>query len=272
MSQSGSVDSAAGKARIDKAIAGKIIWLTRPAFQIDNLRQKIEQLDGTVVHLPMFEIKALEYSQPIKNIVLNLDQYDLIFFISTNAAKSALNCFTHFWPQLPAHLQYFAVGPSTAAILEQEGLIVHYPTSAMSSEALLALEELENIEDKKALICRGVGGRETLMQGLKVKGAAVDYLELYERKLPNYSHEFLSSLSNENPPDAIVVTSSEALENLLGCLKQIWPDLLQSTLLVSSERIYNDASEAGFNSIVRMSGATDECIIQSLQSSLQTGL
>lgn len=248
------------------AAAERVIWLTRPRFQVEALKARLETAGARVEHLPMFEIRPLDYSQAIRNTVLQLDQYELVFFISTNAAKLGLDCFLHFWPQLPVGQHYFAVGPSTAEVLEQEGLLVHYPRERMSSEALLAIPELAAIDGKNALICRGVGGRETLAQGLRDKGARVTYLELYERAVPDYPQAQVEQLIATGQPDAIVVTSSEALVNLEKVLGSLWPPLYDSPLLVSSERIAEDARNSGFQQITTMTGASDPCIMAAIDS------
>jgi uroporphyrinogen-III synthase len=244
--------------------SGKCVWLTRPQFQIESLKSALETAGCDVLHLPMFDIKPLNWDQKIRDIVLNLDHYDLVFFISTNAAKLGLDCFLHHWVQLPSGQSYFAVGPTTAEVLEQEGLVVHYPTSRMSSEALLALPQLQNITGQKALVCRGVGGRETLATGLKEQGAQVDYLELYERAVPEYDNDFLRECIEAHAADAIVVSSAEALDNLVVVFGQIDLSLQDKLLLVSSERIQDKANSLGFTRVQVMTGASDPCIMDAL--------
>lgn len=244
--------------------AGKQVWLTRPQFQVEQLQSSLEGRGCEVLHLPMFDIRPLPYDQNIKSRVLGLDKYSLVFFISTNAAKLGLDCFLHHWTQLPEGQQYFAVGPTTAEVLQAEGLEVHYPTSRMSSEALLALPELENIAGQKALICRGMGGRETLATGLLEKGAQVDYLELYERVVPDYRNDFLRACAQHHAPDAIIVSSAEALDNLTGVFGRVRVTLTDRPLLVSSERILEKAKSLGYNRLQLMTGASDPCIMDAL--------
>ena len=255
----------------DDALTGLTIWLTRPRFQLPSLQAAIEARGGRVLALPMFEIEALEYTPVLKQLILNLDHYDLLFFISTNAAKLGMACVHDFWPQLPSHLQYFAIGPSTAQALQELDVEALYPDTGMNSEALLAMPQLQAIEGKRGLIFRGVGGREILAGGLRSKGVQVDYAEVYTRSLPDYSEDFLHQCLTESAPDAIVVSSSEALANLVKLLRDLWPGLFGTRLLVSSTRLEQDARAFGFRHVTTMGGANDAAIMESLSSLAKQG-
>src|SRR5687768_2780505 len=143
-------------------LTNKNIWLTRPSEQISELRLELESLGANVLSFPLLAIRALTPAPAVKQRLMNLDQYDLVFFVSTNAAKIGLDVIAGLWPQYPAHILNFAVGPSTAAEIESRALPVCYPQDRMSSEAMLELPQLQNISGKKILIVRGVGGREIL--------------------------------------------------------------------------------------------------------------
>lgn len=247
-------------------LSGRCIWLTRPRFQLPALQTAIESAGGDVLALPMFEIEALEYSPELKQRILNLDQYDLLFFISTNAARLGMECIEHFWPQLPAHLRFFSVGPTTAETLAEFDVKAYYPTKGMNSEALLAIRELQDIDGKKALIFRGKGGREILAKGLRKKGVRAHYAEVYERSLPDYADDYLDDCIRQHAPDAIVISSGEALDNLVQLLGERWAGFYQQQLLVSSQRIAQQAKTLGFEKVIVMAGATDGAIMDSLRN------
>ncbi|MES2604444.1 MAG: uroporphyrinogen-III synthase, partial [Pseudomonadota bacterium] len=199
-----------------------------------------------------------------KQRLLDLDRYDLVFYVSSNAATIGLDAIDNYWPQYPAHIQNFAVGPGTAAVLQSRGLDVAWPAERMSSEAMLALPQLQQISGNKALIVRGVGGREILAEGLLGRGASVDYVELYQRKQPVYPADYLQQHYQQQTPAAVVVSSAEALDNLhlffapLGC----WNKL---PLFVSSERLAEHARTLGNSGAVVMAGASDAAIIEGLK-------
>lgn len=249
-------------------LAGKSLWITRPAGQADSLAAALDAGGARVRQLPMLAITPVDINEKIKARVLDLDRYDLLFFISTNAAKLGMALINDYWPQFPVGLEVYAVGPTTAEVLAGYGVRADYPLERMSSEALLALGSLQSIAGKKALIVRGVGGRETLAQALRDRGADVDYLELYRRTCPPYEPGELAGLMGADFPDAVIVTSAEALANLFEVMKadSLSPALLP--LFVSSERINGIARDKGFTHTVIMPGADDKAIISSLQDNL----
>ena len=248
------------------ALAGKTLWLTRPAGQGAELRIALEQLGARVQMLPLLVIEPLKPSAADRQKLIDLDLYDLVFFVSTNAAILGLDAIAQWWPQYPLGILNFAVGPGTAAVLEKHGLSVHFPSERMSSEALLALPELRAIAGKKALIVRGAGGREIIAEGLRARGAAVDYAEIYTRALPQYAPAYLKQLLQTAAPDAVIISSAEALDNLQSLFANAASDWVRLPLVVSSPRLAEHAKASGFQSISVIEGASDAAIISGLLS------
>jgi uroporphyrinogen-III synthase len=248
-------------------LTGCTLWLTRPAAQVQQLQQQLEQLGAHVLCLPMLLIEPVPLAGASKQHILDLDRYDLVFYVSSNAATLGLDAIHNFWPQYPAHLLNFAVGPGTAAVLERNGLHAVYPAGRMSSEAMLALPELQQIKGKQALIVRGVGGREILAESLQLRGASVDYAELYRRQRPDYDSQLLQRHFVEAPPQAVVISSAESLDNLrhFCATETLWQAL---PLFVSSERLAGHAHKLGNSRARVMAGASDTAIITTLLASL----
>lgn len=247
-------------------LSGATIWLTRPEGQGVELRAALEQLGARVHLLPLLVIRPIEAAQADRQKLIDLDRYDLVFFVSTNAATIGLDAIARWWPQYPVGIRNFAVGPGTAAVLEKHGLTASYPPERMSSEALLALPDLQDIHGKKALIIRGAGGREIIAEGLQERGAAVDYAELYERALPRYTAAELQELARSAAPSAIMVSSAEALGNLKALFAPAIDNWSRLPLVVSSPRLGAHAKTLGFQYIDVIEGATDAAIIQGLKS------
>jgi uroporphyrinogen-III synthase len=245
---------------------GATIWLTRPEGQGADLRSALERLGAQVKFLPLLVIRPITPSQADRQKLIDLDRYDLVFFVSTNAATIGLDAIAQWWPQYPVGMQTFAVGPGTAAVLEKHGIAASYPTERMSSEALLALPELLHIAGKRALIVRGAGGREIIAEGLRERGATVDYAELYERALPSYDTAALQELLRNAAPTTVMISSAEALTNLKALFTPVVENWARLPLVVSSPRLGEHAKSLGFQYIDVIEGATDAAIIQGLTS------
>jgi uroporphyrinogen-III synthase len=247
------------------ALSGKTIWLTRPAGQGAALRAALEAQGARVEMLPLLVIEPVPLAQAEKQKLVDLDRYDLLFFVSTNAATLGLDAIAQWWPQYPVGILNFAVGPGTAAVLEQHGLTAYYPNERMTSEALMALPQLQDVRGKKALIVRGVGGREIIAEGLRAGGASVDYLELYRRATPRYDAACLRKRMHEAAPSTVVVSSADALDNLRQIFADI-PGWEQLPLLVSSPRLGEHAKALGFQRFALVEGASDAVILDALLS------
>lgn len=250
---------------MDKDILqGKRIWLTRPEDQSAELASLLRDYGAEPFCLPLLEIVAVPPDSDTRAMLLALDRYDIIIYISANAAKAGLDAIGHYWAQYPQHPQNFSVGPTTGRVLEQQGLSVRYPVDRIDSEGLLALPELQQINGKKALIIRGLGGRETLASGLRKRGCHVDYAELYGRCLPAHPRSWLQHALEDQPPDAIVISSAEAMDNLKSLYKDWYPPWQSLPLYVASPRLAEQARHAGFQQVVQMAGATDAALIAGL--------
>ncbi|MFT5209447.1 MAG: uroporphyrinogen-III synthase [Flavobacterium sp.] len=206
---------------------------------------------------PLLTCEAIELGEDTKRHILGLDVFDYIIFISKNAVKFGLPRLQNYWPQWPQSLTWFAVGPGTAHHLRIEDLEVYSPSQS-SSEGLLAMTELQAPVGKKVLIVRGVGGRETLKEGLQGRGASVDYAEVYRREIINYeSADWVAS----GEKVFALVYSGEALihlSRLLGIL------LTQYCLIVPSRRLQLMAIDEGFGKVELASSQQDSDMLESL--------
>lgn len=245
-------------------LAGKRVFVTRPAAQASGLIKAIENQCGLAIACPALAIEPLPENPANKQKIIDLDQYDGVFVVSRNAAQMGLAWVDKYWPQLPAHLQWFAVGKSTASCLQAEGIKPRVPASGFNSEALLALEELQQLEQRRFLILKGEGGRELLEQQLAERGARVDTLPLYRRVVVNYSQTQFKQLFSAGVPDALVATSVDVLQAMESQLSCALPERLKLPLVVASERIAEAAEQLGYRHVLTASSAADDSIVATL--------
>jgi uroporphyrinogen-III synthase len=266
-------------------LKGLNVLLTRPALQATRLTKRIEGLGGTVQSLPLLEIDPIldkPSVERVKTKIMGLDQYDVALFISTNAASLGMEWISQYWPQLPVGLEAYAVGPSTGELLQQLPWQVHYSSTGITSEHLLELPGLQDIAGKRVALFRGQGGRELLAQTLRERGARVDYIELYQRRVPIYDRAETLAQMRSNRINIAVLTSMQILESFLHLLgprvvslglAQEMQDKADAALLsslcivVPSRRLKDVAIAAGFRRVIEASGADDESILDSLTRS-----
>ncbi len=245
-------------------VKGKRILVTRPRDQANGLVAKLAELGGIPLELPVIDIQPLPDAEVERDKIIDLDQFDAVILVSANAARYALEWIDRYWPQLPPHLNWYAVGEATTRLLAGAGIAASTPDGEANSEALLQLPGLLAVENHKVLIVKGIGGRALLQDELARRGAQVQSLALYRRGLPEYSAADVAQILGEQLPDALMATSVDALNNLDELLLRIGNEHYGLPLVVASERIAGVAREKGFSEVVEARGASDQCILQAL--------
>lgn len=247
-------------------LAGRCIVVTRPRAQAAPLADAIAAAGGTPLLFPLLEISPADDPQPLADAVGQLSDYSLAVFISPNAVDYAVPAILArgSWP---AGLIPAAVGQGTVRALSAHGVTgCVAPTERFDSEALLALPELAPaaVSGKRMAIFRGDGGRELLADTLRQRGAMVDCITAYRRSGPASGIAPLLAAWRDGRLDALAVSSSEGLRNLLDLLDAEGQDFLQKTpLFVPHARIAESARALGLSKII-LTGAADAGIMAAL--------
>lgn len=213
-------------------LASQHILVTRPTPQGDDLCALLALQGAFAYHIPTLGIQASE-------IQLKTFNADIAIFISSNAV--------HHYPfdLFPASVDYFAVGVATAMALQQRGIMATQPKIS-SSEGLLNLPELQDVQGKEIAIFCGIGGRELLYDTLQTRGAHCQRYEVYQRYCALEEANRLQQLLAKVTLDYVICTSGE---NLL-CLEELaglrFNKLQGVPLVVISERIATIARARGF--------------------------
>ncbi len=230
----------------------RTLLFTRPQGQGEDLINALQSADWRIVRQPLLQIAPFEQDNPkafqaIKQHILNLADFDVVISVSSNASTLAVDWIDQYWPQMPEQINWYAVGPSSAKPFKNLGISMVTP-EGKHSEGLLALPELQNVQDKKVLILRGLGGRELLADTLKQRGAQVHYAELYERQAIPLEKGYLAGLLSSQQIHYALITSGEMAQQLAIELNNHEAHLALH-LVVPSERIKKIALTLGFKQV-----------------------
>lgn len=247
--------------------AGGAVLVTRPAGQAAPLIAALEAQSYAVYHQPLLELQPVaQLSGENRQRVLDLDHFQHVLFVSANAVRYAMAQIEDYWPQLPVGLHWYAVGERTAALLKSHGLRVNAPASDMSSEGLLALPSLVEVDGERVLIVRGEGGRTRLREELTRRGARVEELACYRRCLPPLRPGELAEKLHAWQIEYALISSGEGLANLLELLSpEETTNFMGIMLIVPSERVARMAREAGFNRVKCAENASDGAMLGALK-------
>ena len=252
-----------------QTLQGLNVLVTRPRHQQQALCDAIESLGGRALSFPLIEVVPLDQVIAIENVKCKLnalDKYQVLIFISSNAAQFGAYWLSRCEVQIPADVTVLAAGPSTAqtvsALLQCS---VAHPEAGMTSEDLLNLPELKDIDEKCVAIFRGVGGRELLASTLTERGAHVEYLEVYQRQSIAYHPDELARLVDSEGIDVLTVTSAQALERLNELAGDNKAQLSLIPLIVPSTRIAELAKQKGFAHVRNANGADEHSLLTALE-------
>jgi uroporphyrinogen-III synthase len=212
----------------DRPLQGVGVLVTRPRTQATELVNAIEKHGGQAYCFPVMEIVPLD-DLTVHEQVAALHRPDVVIFVSRNAVEYGI-----------AHTdggKIGVIGPATANAVKAAGRVVDIePASGFDSEHLLEEAPLRDVAGKYVRIVRGAGGRELLADELTNRGARVEYLSVYERRLPNVPPETLTDLESRwrrGEINVVTVMSVQSLVNLVEILPDWCTTQLATTLLVT---------------------------------------
>ena len=245
------------------------VLITRPEPGAARFAEAVRGLGIKPIIAPMLQIRErLKVASPTE---FRLENTHAIIFVSVPAVEYGL-------PQLRhldlASRKVFAVGTATAAAIDQyltgmASVKVRVPDAGFNSESMLEMPELRasNLGSTNVLIVRGVGGRETLAEELRERGANVAYLEVYERVSTKLRITEILADAGVALPSIGVVTSVESFEQLSECIKREGLNrLFEMPILVSGARIAREAARLGFTNPPQIAdNPTQEHLIASLK-------
>lgn len=249
-------------------LAGRCIVVTRPLAQAETLAGMIAEAGGEALVFPLLDIGPAPDPAPLAEAVARLDAYVLAIFISPNAVDYSLPAILARGPW-PAGLVPAAVGQGTVRALAAHGVSgAVAPTQRFDSEALLELPALQaaRVAGRRVAIFRGDGGRELLADTLRERCASVDCIPCYSRSAPVGGVAPLLARWRDGRLDALTVSSSEGLRNLVDMLDADGRAQLASTpVFVPHLRIAENAAALGLHKVI-LTGPADAGIIAGLST------
>lgn len=246
-------------------LKGAAVVITRPSANGRPLLARVRALGGYALSLPGIALRASDAVTRIEDASHGSPPFDIWVFTSPNAVR-----FTFL--QRPAfHIRKgvlaVAVGGGTARALARHGLHAIAPTRA-DSEGLLALPELADVRGRRVALVGAPGGRDMIAPELRRRGAEVEAIHVYERVPPRLTRRHFDALARAADPLVMLVSSAEALRNLVALLPVPLLDRLRRQRLVaSSDRLEALANEHGFaNVTIAASALADDLIDAACQA------
>jgi uroporphyrinogen-III synthase len=258
-----------------RSLEGYSVLVTRPEEQAQSLIAAIRARGGQAIFAPMIVITPRLDEPAPRDLVRRLADYQIVIFLSRNAAEFGVRLIAAERQTL-AHCEVYAVGAGSGAQLATLGVSkVIMPRNDFTSEGLLKLPGLAagEVNGKRVLLVRGVGGRELLGQKLQQRGASVDFCEVYTRSAPSTPLSEILRAHQVRQPDLGLITSLESLNNLAAQIDAEKLDRLYDVpLLVAGARTALEVARLGFTqppTVVDNPG--DSSLLNALERWVQDG-
>lgn len=244
------------------------VLVTRPQRQADGLVAAIESRGGVAIRFPVIEARPHPQADVIA-MAETLHIPDIVIVVSANAVRFGL--------RFAGDAAIAVVGPATARSVEKSGRQVDIRArDGFDSEQLLATPELQDVAGKVVRIIRGNGGRELLASTLRERGATVEYLEVYERVLPEYEQSELAEIVarwRDGEIDVVTIMSVETLRNLAKLLPPEGLEYLGKTRLVTPASRVIKAANSRFPGIptTLAKGPQADDMVEAIAASMRPG-
>ncbi|HXG20466.1 MAG TPA: uroporphyrinogen-III C-methyltransferase [Methylomirabilota bacterium] len=200
-----------------KPLFGKRIVVTRPRAQAGNFIELLEQQGAEVILCPTIETVPLASYERLDKALDEIASYAWVIFTSVNGVKfffARLRERTQDIRTLGA-VRIAAIGPETARAVEQLSLRVEAMPDEYRAEAVVPT--LGNVKGQRILLPRAAEARAILPQALRVLGAQVDEIAVYQTIRPQETTaEPLQALFEQGKIDLVTFTSSSTVRNFVS--------------------------------------------------------
>lgn len=238
-----------------------LVVVTRPEPDCAGTIESLRRRGLPAIACPPFRLVARPDPE-LARALSRLEGMDYLIVVSPFAARLVA---AHASPAVIETPVFITPGAGTGRILEAAGAEVVYPESGGTSEAILALPQLADLEDRSVGIFGAPGGRRLIDEELSRRGAGIRRVDGYLREPRPPADALLEALAKGRRL-TVLVSSMNALQQISDAL----PDELRShwfdsAFVVSSPRIEQACRERGARNVAVADGAADTAMIDALE-------
>ena len=204
----------------DRPLFGRRVLVPRTRAQAGALSQLLRERGAQALEIPTIEIQPVEDSARLDGALRSLHTYAWVVFVSVNGVQEAFGRMERLGLDARAFgaARVCAVGSATATALRERGIVADLQPRESVSESIVDGLSEAGIAGERVLLLRAEAGREALSLGLEQAGAFDDDVAVYRTVTPEDSRERVRELLSAEGVDAIALTSSSTLTNLLSLL------------------------------------------------------
>lgn len=245
-----------------RPLFGQMILVTRPEHQSLDMVERLTELGASVLLQPAIEISPASDPAPIDAAIENLASYEWLVFSSANGVHYFLARLKELGYDLRqlGQSKLAAIGPATAAALEQYHLTADLQPEEYRAEAL-ATQLIPSAVGQRVLLLRASRGREVLADTLRAAGIDVDQVVVYLSQDVQQADPAIAASLADGKVDWITVTSSAIARSLVSLFGK---HLQQAQLAAISPLTARVLADAGYPPAVVAEDYTTEGLLQAI--------
>ena len=201
-----------------RPLAGRRVAVTRAREQAVELVRELETLGAEVVAAPTIRIARLVDLTALRAALTRDPPYDWIVFTSQNAVHAVCDQLPE-WDLAPrdvARAAVAAIGPATAEALVRHGVVPDLVPDRFVAEAVVtSLAARGDVRGKTILLPRAREARDALPDGLRVLGAVVDVIPVYQTICETGDGSGLAAELLAGSIDLVTFTSSSTVRGFV---------------------------------------------------------
>lgn len=207
-----------------RPLAGRRVIVTRARAQASDFAARLVELGADVVEVPVVAV------EPVTDPATLAESLEWACRASGRAwvVLTSANGVPFVWAALRhaggdarrlAGVRIAAIGPATAAALEQRGLVADLVPREYVAEALAEALVDSGVAGGRVLLARADGARDVLPQRLSAAGAEVRVVATYRSVVPPEAAARLRAALAAGPVDAVTFTSSSTVRHFVDALR-----------------------------------------------------
>ncbi|MBK6847958.1 MAG: uroporphyrinogen-III synthase [Proteobacteria bacterium] len=197
-------------------LEGRRILVTRARHQAAETCALLEDRGALALTMPTLAVVPPPDPAPLLSAVGALASYQRLILTSANAVTALAQTLEQLGldARVLAGVDVCAVGPATAARLQQLGVRADRVATDHRAEGLLALLPATLVRGERVLLLRAARARELLPDTLRLRGAQVDVVTAYVTTLPP-PEQWQAGLAalRARQVDAVLFTSASTAEH-----------------------------------------------------------
>lgn len=204
-----------------KPLFGKRVLVTRAREQALAFAELLEAYGAEAIQAPTIQIVPPEDFAPLDSAIARLEQYHWLLFTSRNGVGFFLERLRARGKDLRElkGIKVSAIGPGTAARLEQAGIKPDIVAAEFRAEGLVEALKEEDLVGASVLLPRAEVARDVLPEELRKRGARVDVVTAYRTVKSKEEAGRVKRLLKEKKIQIVTFTSSSTVTNLVEMLE-----------------------------------------------------